>query len=69
VNLIEPGEDTGLEAGGVEDETEYTYEDEEITGGMMENYSHVLWSLGDFCWHQNRRNSPSDITYSGPGVL
>jgi hypothetical protein len=33
VNLIEPGEDTGLEAGGVEDETEYTYEDEEITGG------------------------------------
>jgi hypothetical protein len=42
VNLIEPGEDTGLEAGGVEDETEYTYEDEEITGGMMENYSHVL---------------------------
>jgi calcineurin-like phosphoesterase family protein len=69
VNLIEPGEDTGLEAEGVEDETEYTYEDEEITVGMMENYSHVLWSLGDFCWHQNRRNSPSDIIYSGPGIL
>ncbi|KAG6745935.1 hypothetical protein POTOM_050445 [Populus tomentosa] len=47
VNLIEPGEDTGLPTGGVEDEPEYTYEDEEITRGMMESYSHVLWSLGD----------------------
>jgi hypothetical protein len=69
VNLIEPGESIGLEAEGVEDETEYTYEDEEITWGMMKSYSHVLWSLGDFCWHQNRRSSPSDITYFGPGVL
>jgi hypothetical protein len=68
VNLIEPGESTCLEAEGVEDETEYTFEDEEITGGMMESYSHVLWLLGDFCWHQNRRSSPSNITYSGPGV-
>ncbi|KAG6747366.1 hypothetical protein POTOM_049769 [Populus tomentosa] len=46
VHLIEPGEETELSTGGVGDEPEYTYEEEEITGGMMENYSHVLWSLG-----------------------
>jgi hypothetical protein len=33
VNLIEPGEGTDLEAERIEDETEYTYEEEEITGG------------------------------------
>jgi len=33
VNLIEPGEGTDLEAGRIEDKTEYTYEEEEITGG------------------------------------
>jgi hypothetical protein len=33
VNLIESGEGTDLEAGRIEDKTEYTYEEEEITGG------------------------------------
>ena len=33
VNLIEPGEGTNLEAERIEDEAEYTYEEEEITEG------------------------------------